>query len=175
MAKPKTKKPAEKLTPIPKHVPRGRHAANDRQLAAAPPAGNDLSHIAAGLHALAVPIGELQFDPANARLHPEGNVEALKGSLAAYGQCKPVVARKDSGVVIAGNGTLKAALALGWQHLAAVYVDMDAATAAGFAIADNRTSDLAEWDKEALDKLLREVSTKNDERLDAMLAELANT
>lgn len=49
-----------------------------------------------------------------------------------------MVARKDSGVVIAGNGTLKAALALGWQHLAAVYVDMDAATAAGFAIADNR-------------------------------------
>jgi ParB-like chromosome segregation protein Spo0J len=84
-----------------------------------------------------------------------------------------VVVRKDSGVVIAGNGTLQAALALGWTHLAAFYVEMDAATAAGFAIADNSTSDLAEWDKDALDKLLREVSTKNDERLDAMFAELA--
>src|SRR5262249_42038616 len=36
----------------------------------------------------------------------------------------------------------------------------------------NRTSDLHSWDKEALDKLLRDVNTANDERLDQMLSDL---
>lgn len=80
---------------------------------------------------------------------------------------------RRTGLVEAGNGTLEAARSLGWTHIAAVYVDDDPATAAGFSIADNRTAQLAEWDDEALEKLLREVDTKGDERLDAMLADLA--
>ncbi len=133
----------------------------------------DLSRIAESLRPLAVVIGDLLPDPANARLHPEKNIEGIKGSLHVYGQRKPVVVNRRTGTVEAGNGTLQAALALGWTHLAAVYVDDDPATAAGFAIADNRTSDLSTFDKDALDKLLREVNTGNDERLDAMLSELA--
>lgn len=101
------------------------------------------------------------------------NVDAIRGSLAVYGQRKPVVVNRRTGTIEAGNGTLQAVLSLGWTHLAAVYVDDDPATAAGYAIADNRTAQLAEWDKKALDKLLREVSTKSDERLNGMLAELA--
>jgi DNA modification methylase len=133
----------------------------------------DLSHIAEQLRPLAVPCSDLTLDPANARRHPEANLEAIKGSLAVYGQVKPVVARADNGVVIAGNGTLEAARQLGWAHPAVVRVEMDAATAVGYAIADNRTAELAGWDADALDRLLREVSTGYDERLDAMLAELA--
>jgi hypothetical protein len=140
------------------------------EAAATPP---DLSHIAEQLRPLAVALDSLTIDPANARLHPEPNIEALKGSLAVYGQQKPVVVRRETGVVVAGNGTVAAARALGWTHLAASYSDMDAATAAGFSIADNRTSDLSTFDKDALDKLLREVSTNGDERLDRMLADLA--
>lgn len=139
-----------------------------------PPDGKpDLSKIAPGLRSLAMPIAELQFDPANARKHGEKNIEAIKGSLAVYGQRRPVVFRKTTGVVIAGNGLMQAALALGWTHLAALAVDDDAATAAGFAIADNRTAELADWDKDALDKLMREAFTNADERLDQMLSELA--
>src|SRR6185312_12924966 len=92
----------------------------------------NLDYMTEGLQPLAVPVGELLFDPANARTHDEGSVSAIAASLRVYGQCKPVVVRRDSGVVIAGNGTLQAALSLGWTHLAAVKVDMDSATAAGF-------------------------------------------
>src|SRR5262249_53769830 len=57
-------------------------------------------------------------------------------------------------LVIAGNGTLQAAHSLGWLHVAVVLVDDDAATAAGYSIADNRTAELAGWGKKALGKLL---------------------
>ena len=172
MAKAKAK---EKLSPIPKHQPRTRRAPADKAEApGAQPAAPDLSHIAEQLRPLAVPVAELQFDPANAMTHPEDNLEAIKGSLQAYGQRKPIVVNRRTGHVEAGNGTLQAALSLNWTHLAVVYVDDDPATAAGFAIADNRTAQLAEFDKDALGQLLKDVNTKNDERLDAMLAGLAD-
>jgi ParB family chromosome partitioning protein len=129
--------------------------------------------IAPGLRALAVPLGDLTPDPANARKHPEGNIEGVKGSLTVYGQRKPVVANRRTGHVLAGNGTLEAARQLGWTHLAVVWVDDDPATAAGYAVADNRTAELAGWDNEALDRLLREANTGNNPQLDAMLSELA--
>src|SRR5262245_26359492 len=133
----------------------------------------DLSHIVKALRPLAVPCAGLVLDPANARLHSEANLDAIRGSLAVYGQRKPIVVRRAGRVVIAGNGTLEALRSLGKTHVAAVLVDDDAATAAGFAIADNRTAELAEWDQAALEALLREVQTGGDERLDRMMAELA--
>lgn len=76
--------------------------------------------------------------------------------------------------VVCGNGTLEAARALGWTHVAASVVPMDAATAAGLAIADNRTSDLSEWNNQALDKMLSEVILGQNEHLDILLGELAS-
>ena len=57
-------------------------------------------------------------------------------------------------VVRAGNGRLAAAKALGWSHIAAVVADDSSIDAVAFAIADNRTSELAEWDDETLATLL---------------------
>jgi hypothetical protein len=108
---------------------------------------------------LAVPVDDLVLDPMNARLHPERNLEAIKKCLVAYGQMKPIVVRKQTKVVVAGNGTLRAAKALGWTHIAAVIVDMTDAEAAGYGLADNRTAELAKWDFEVvsrIDKLLQE-------------------
>jgi DNA modification methylase len=134
----------------------------------------DLSHIVESLRPLAVPCSELMLDPANARRHPEPNLDAIKGSLRLYGQRKPVVVNRRTGTVEAGNGTLQAAVALGWSHLAVVYVDDDPMTAAGFSIADNRTAELAEWDREALEALLQDLKT-NDPLLDQMLADLGRS
>lgn len=131
----------------------------------------ELSHIAEPLRPLAVPCDGLVLDPANVRKHGAPNLEAIKGSLAVYGQRKPIVANRRTQTVIAGNGTLEAARALGWTQIAVVFTDDDPMTAAGFSIADNRTAELAEWDGEALDRLLREVQVE-DERLQQMFADL---
>ena len=116
----------------------------------------DLSHIAEGLRGLAVEVDSLHADPANAR---KGHaVERIAASLRQYGQRKPIVVNRLQGnKVEAGNGTLSAARLLGWSHVAAVFVEDDAATATGFGIADNRTGDLSEWDLEALDSLLGSI------------------
>ena len=114
-------------------------------------------YITAQLWPLALPIGDLIEDPSNARLHNEQNINAIKSSLQKFGQRKPVVLNKQSGIVLAGNGTLTAARALGWEYLATVIVDDDPATATGFAIADNRTAELATWDDEVLAELLESI------------------
>ena len=154
----------------PKSHPQGPETATG----AAATAAVDRSQIAEQLRPLAVPCADLLLDPANARRHPEPNLQAIIGSLRAYGQRKPVVVNRRTGTVEAGNGTLQAALALGWSHLAAVYVDDDPMTAAGFSIADNRTAELAEWDRAALDKLLGEIKT-HDPLLERMLADLGTS
>ncbi len=124
-------------------------------------------HIAEQLQPLAVRVSDLTPDPANARRHPTRNMEAIKSSLRLYGQRKPLVVRRDGLVVEAGNGTLEAAKALGWTHIAAVLVDDDPLTATGYAIADNRTGELAVWDEEALARLLTELQAEEVD-LDAL-------
>lgn len=106
-------------------------------------------------------ITEFSLDPENARLHPERNMEAIKDSLAKYGQVKPIVVRGETNTIIAGNGTYTASIALGWTEIAATIVEMSYVEAAGYGLADNRTAELAKWDFEVvarLDKLLLEAS-----------------
>lgn len=124
------------------------------------PEASALAHIAESLRPLAVPLADLKPDPANARLHPDRNLAAIEASLRVYGQRKPVVVRREGMVVEAGNGTLEAAKRLGWTHLAVVLVDDDPITATGYAIADNRTAELAAWDEEALGRLLGELQAE---------------
>lgn len=102
---------------------------------------------------LAMLIDEIHLDPANARMGH--NVERIAGSLAQYGQRKPIVVnRNEANKVEAGNGTLQAARSLGWTHVAVVLVEDEPSVAIGFAIADNRTAELSQWDYEALQTLI---------------------
>jgi len=109
------------------------------------------------LSKLAVPIAGLKEDPVNARKHSDRNIAAITASLQEFGQQKPIVALKD-GTVLAGNGTLRAAIRLGWDKLAVAFFDSkDSARAKAYAIADNRTAELAEWDAPVLHKTLQEL------------------
>jgi DNA modification methylase len=102
--------------------------------------------VAPQLEPLLVPIDSLHADPANVRQHGERNLAAIAASLARFGQQKPIVVQRQGMVVRAGNGTLLAAQKLGWPQLAANVVDMTDTEATAYAIADNRTSELAEWE-----------------------------
>lgn len=90
-------------------------------------------------------IEDLRHDPNNARRHSDRNIEAVVNSLRRFGQQKPIVTLAD-GTVIAGNATLKAATSLGWSHVASVVFDGDKDEATAYALADNRTAELANWD-----------------------------
>ena len=116
------------------------------------------NNIISELKKFTVDIDDLVFDPSNARVHDDKNLEAIRSSLAKFGQRSPIVVQKDGMVVRAGNGRLEAAKQLGWDKIAAVVVDDDNLTATAYAIADNRTGELASWDYGALEMLLGEIS-----------------
>jgi DNA modification methylase len=105
-----------------------------------------------------VPIDSVRPDPKNARKHNKRNIEAIKSSLLEFGQRKPIVL-DDAGIVRAGNGTLAAAAELGWSHIAVsrgafrpepLKKAFRGDQAVAYAIADNRTAELAKWDKDVL-------------------------
>ena len=107
------------------------------------------------LQQFAVPVESLTPDPRNARKHSRKNLDAIKASLSTHRQYQPLVVQRDGMVVRAGNGRLQAAKELGWTHIAVMIVDTASEAAAiSLAIADNWTSDTAEWD---IDILLEEV------------------
>jgi ParB-like chromosome segregation protein Spo0J len=91
-------------------------------------------------------VADLTPDPHNARRHSERNLQQITDSLREFGQRRPIVITGDK-TVIAGNGTLEAAKRLGWETIAVVQVPItwtfDEARA--YALADNRTAELARW------------------------------
>lgn len=110
-----------------------------------------------------VAIASLSPDPANVRKHNARNLEAIKASLRRFGQQKPIVVDAN-GIVRAGNGTLEAARALGWDSVAIVRTPLGGSEATAYAIADNRTAELAEWDQLGLAETLRAL--QSDEGFD---------
>lgn len=122
----------------------------------------DLSFIAKDLHPLAVDIATLNEDPNNAREHSERNLKSIRASLLQFGQRMPLIVRRATMQVEAGNGRLTAMREMGWKHVAVIVVDDDEVTARKFALADNRTGELAEWDYEILSKQLAEMCKAGD-------------
>lgn len=108
-----------------------------------------------------VKLDEIKQDPNNARKHSEKNLAAICGSLEQFGQRKPIVVH--NGVILAGNGTYAAAKSLGWNEIAIVEVpqEWDAATAKAYALADNRSAELAEWDEGILTVALLDLTDLN--------------
>jgi hypothetical protein len=126
-------------------------------------------------------IADLSIDPANARKHSQRNLEAITESLRRFGQQKPIVI-DNANIVRAGNGTLEAARQLGWETIEAVQTDLTGSEASAYAIADNRTAELAEWDDDILkatlealadeDAALLESCGYTEAELDALIGEV---
>jgi ParB-like chromosome segregation protein Spo0J len=112
-----------------------------------------------------IELSKLAADPANVRKHNAKNLKAIEASLRRFGQQKPIVVDGD-GIVRAGNGTLAAAQQLGWTHIDIVRTSLKGADATAYAIADNRTAELAEWDEEALAQQLAAIQIEDDQLLE---------
>ena len=92
---------------------------------------------------------DIHLDPKNARGHSKENIAAIKASLVRFGQQKPIVMTKDH-VVKAGNGTLIAIRELGWPDVWCKVTELSDDEADLYAIADNRSAELAFWDAEII-------------------------
>lgn len=96
-----------------------------------------------------VPIASLHEDERNARRHGERNIAAIKASIERFGQQKPIVV-DATGMVVAGNGQLAAMRSLGLSEVDIVRTTLEGHEARAYAIADNKTGDLAAWNHSEL-------------------------
>ena len=107
-----------------------------------------------------VSIEALALDAANARKHTDRNAQAVAASLRRFGPGRSIVLDKND-VVRAGNQTLQSARDAGMtevliiepgphQLVAVKRSDWSETEATGYAIADNRAAEHAEWNDEIL-------------------------
>ena len=90
----------------------------------------------------------------------QGDIGAITDSLRVNTQYRPIVVNAGTHTnrpleILAGNHTAAAARELGWTHIDAWLIDVTTDQAARIVIADNRTSDIASNDDDALAAILR--------------------
>lgn len=106
-----------------------------------------------------IPVGDLALLPGNPR---QGDVGAVAESMRVNGVYQPIVVNRGTHTgrpfeVIAGNHRAQAAQQLGHDTIPAVILDVDDEQATRIALADNRTSDLADYDTDALVLMLQQL------------------
>lgn len=100
----------------------------------------------------------LKPDPKNARVHGADQLIRLKRSLTTFGFITPIVA-DVAGKIICGHARWVAATELGLPTVPVIRVEhLSAVQLRAFAIADNRLTDLSEWNDQALALQLKELS-----------------
>lgn len=100
-----------------------------------------------------VAIDSVRQDPANARAHSDESIAAIMASLNRFRQQKPVVV-DSKGIIRAGNGTWLAAKKLGWKKILIIRSKLKGEDLTAYAIADNRTAEMAQWDFKTLEAQL---------------------
>ncbi len=113
-----------------------------------------------------VKIDTIRQDKKNARSHDDRNIAAIAASLSRFGQQKPIVV-DTRGRIVAGSGTHAAAIQLGWDKITIVQTDLKGKEASAYAIADNRSAELATWNDGILTTLLQTLRAEDAGLLDA--------
>jgi DNA modification methylase len=103
-----------------------------------------------------------ETDIDNLKPHPEnprhGQIASISNSIKINGFYGAIVAQKSTGYVLAGNHRLKAAKECGIEKIPVAWVDCTDEEAKRILLADNRLSDLAEYDNDALVNILKELA-----------------
>jgi len=108
-----------------------------------------------------VPLESVQLNPENPRLN-EPAVEPVMRSIARFGFRVPIVVNRRTNLIEAGNTRWKAAQRMGLTEVPVIFADDDEVTALAFALADNRTAEIAQWDEPALAGLLRRLEAEDE-------------
>jgi DNA modification methylase len=104
------------------------------------------------------PIGDLYLDPKNARLHRAKQVRQIADSIKAFGFNVPILT-DAGGQIIAGHGRFLAARRLGLTEAPTIRIEhLTAPQRRAFMIADNRLTEISQWDDRLLAEQLKELS-----------------
>ena len=134
---------------------------------AAPPAGWRNRIVGSGEEAP----DQLLANPANWRIHPKAQQDALAGALDAVGWVQQVLVNQRTGFVVDGHARVALALSRGEPTVPVLYVDLDPAEEALVLATLDPIGAMAGRDDEKLRALLADV-TVDDAGLLAMLGDL---
>jgi DNA modification methylase len=86
-----------------------------------------------------------------------GSIATIRESLEVNGQYRPIVVRKGTKEILAGNHTWAAARELGWTEITVSFVSVNDEQARRIVLVDNRSNDVAGYDYEELLELIRSL------------------
>lgn len=122
-------------------------------------------------------IADLTPDPRNARKHNPRNIKLIQDSLHDVGAARSIVI-DENGVILAGNGVTEAANLAGIEKVQVIDADGETLIAVRrsgltakqkkkLALADNRATELSEWDTD----VLAEIAAQEGDLLDGLFDE----
>ena len=100
-------------------------------------------------------------DPNNANIHTDENLASIGNSLNKFGFRKNAIAvQEETRIIYAGNGIVQWCIANDVQICPVVWIpkEMSEADAKAFALVDNQSGKLAEWDIEQIEETLSGIS-----------------
>jgi len=115
---------------------------------------------------------QLLANPANWRIHPKAQQDALAGALDQVGWVQQVLVNRRSGFVVDGHARVALALTRGEATVPVLYVDLDPEEEALVLATLDPISAMAGRDDEKLRALLADI-TVDDAGLQALLGDLA--
>ena len=128
-----------------------------------------------------MPLDQLRPYDRNARLHTQQQIQQIAKSIAAFGFNNPILISSDQGI-IAGHGRLEAARYMGLENVPVIVLDhLSEKERRAYILADNRLSDLSQWDEATLNAEVEALQATDldldaigwtDEELEEMLAGL---
>jgi DNA modification methylase len=114
-----------------------------------------------------VPISSVKENPRNPRRNAEA-IEPVARSIQAYGFLNPLICDEELNLA-AGHTRLAAAHRLGLTEVPVIRVPgLVGSRFQGFAIADNKTAEIAEWDQALLATIIGELSLDVDFALSSL-------
>jgi len=106
-----------------------------------------------------IELGKLNPWEGNPRLN-EHAVDAVAESIRSFGFNVPILCDQNS-TIIAGHTRWKAAQKLGLDKVPVIVVEMTDAKRRAFAVADNKTAEIADWDFPKLKEVLEELRSED--------------
>ena len=117
------------------------------------------------------PLDAILFNPANWRIHPKAQQDALEGVLSQVGWVQDVIINRTTGHLVDGHLRCQVASRNGEETIPVVYVELSEAEEALVLASIDPIAAMAATDKEKLDALTAAIQSE-DERVNALIADI---
>lgn len=155
-----TKKPLPLAKKVPASVPQKKAIASNVTGSTSTLAPNNVK-VDSKVDVQWVDIDSIKQWKDNPMGHGNKDVEMLSKILASHGQRSPVIVWRKNMTIYKGNGTHQAMKRLGMKKIKVQFEDFPSEAAAkAYGIADNKASELSDWDADVLVSILSSEEMK---------------